>query len=203
MAQSAEQIFRVAHEHLESARFGLEDMRSRPQRLQSGLRNAVVFARAVSFALQNLRGVVPDFDVWYTPQQEAMRSEPLMKYFSDLRTAIEKKADSHVGHTGHVSFNPGDMHRFEPRPPNAIGFFIGDANGGSGWEVRRADGTKERYYIDLPPDIGTLTTHLDGVPSEFSHVAAQDLVARYLERMAKLLTDAESQFLPKREGGWD
>jgi len=44
---------------------------------------------------------------------------------------------------------------FGPQPPGATSFFIGDELGGTGWEVSQPDGSTEKYYIDLPEEIGT------------------------------------------------
>ncbi len=59
--KSVQDVIRAAEERLQTARFGLQDM-SKPERAQSGLYNAVVFGRMVTFALQNLRNIAPDFD---------------------------------------------------------------------------------------------------------------------------------------------
>src|SRR4029077_19190997 len=148
--RSASDVIRAAEERLQTARFGVEDM-ARPKRMQSGLYNAVVFGRMVTFALQNLRSVAPEFDQWYAPKQEDMRSDPLMKYFNDLRSNIEKKVDRHTASQLKMrSFSTADIQRFQPAPPGANSFFIGDSNGGSGWCIERPDGTVEKYYVDLP-----------------------------------------------------
>src|SRR5262249_17042181 len=101
MAKHPADVIQAAEDRLRTARFGLADM-DNPDRNRSGLYNAVVFGRMVTFALQNLRSIVPDFDEWYAPHQEAMRSDPLMKYFSDLRTEIEKKTDTPTRVSTHI-----------------------------------------------------------------------------------------------------
>jgi hypothetical protein len=65
MARAAASIISEAEDLLRTAEFGLEDMKLRPGRARSGLRNAVVFGRISTFALRNLRSVVPEFDAWY------------------------------------------------------------------------------------------------------------------------------------------
>ncbi len=200
VAQSIEQVIQVAKERLETAQFGLEDMLRRPERFQSGLCNAVVFGRAVTFALQNLRSVVDNFDDWYCPMQEQMRCDPLMRYFHDLRTEIEKTVNRHTSTSVFIrSFNSTtDMQRFQPAPPRATSFFMGDQNGGCGWEVQRADGSTEKYYIDLPSDIGEVTVHLHTVPEQFRNTPATDLLAAYLDKLEALITSATEHFLPKK-----
>ncbi len=160
-------VFQAVNDRQKVARFGLEDMKN-PQRTRSGLYNAVVFGRMVTFALQNLRSVVEGFDVWYGPKKEEMKTDPLMNYFHELRTDIEKRTEAHTAVSAHIkSLSGGDLKRFQPAPPGATSFFIGDQNGGSGWELKRADGTVEKYYIDLPPDIGEVAVHL---PKRLSHI---------------------------------
>jgi hypothetical protein len=190
------EIIREAEELLQTAKFGLQDM-VKPERARSGLRNAVVFGRAATFALQNLRGKIPDFNQWYSPKQEAMKADPLMDYFHNLRTQIEKQASTPTTSRGRIEkFSFGDMKRF-PAPPNAKGFFIGDSSGGSGWEVLKSDGSIEKYYIDLPSDIGQLQMTLPGAPGG-NTLSAQDLVAAYLEKIERIVREARQKFLPSR-----
>jgi hypothetical protein len=147
-------VLLAASQRLQTAQFGLEDMK-RPERAQSGLYNAVVFGRMVTFALQNLRHKAPGFDPWYNAKQEQMRSDPLLRFFHDLRTQIEKQTRQHTAPGFHIrSFGPDEFERLKPAPPNAVSFFMGDMTGGSGWEIRTADGTIQKYYVNLPADIG-------------------------------------------------
>ena len=190
-------IIREAEELLQTAKFGLQDI-VKPERARSGLRNAVVFGRSVTWALQNLRGKAPDFDQWYSLKQEAMKADPLMDYFRDLRTQIEKQASTPTGFRGRIKqFSSDDIKRFYPAPPNAAGFFIGNSSGGSGWEVFKSDGSIEKYYIDLPPDIGQLQMTLPGAPDGRT-LSAQDLVAAYLEKIEQIVREARQKFLPSR-----
>jgi len=188
-------VFRAVDDRQKAARFGLEDMKN-PERSRSGFYNAVVFGRMVTFALQNLRGVADGFDEWYSAKQEEMKQDPLMKYFYDLRTDIEKQTNRHTAPLTHIkSFDPGqDMRRFQPAPPGATGFFIGDQNGGSGWDVKLADGTIQKYYVDLPPDIGEVTVRLPKAPEPFANVPAHQLVEKYLSYLDGLVAEAKARF---------
>jgi hypothetical protein len=73
-ARSAEQVAQEAEELLQTAYFGLADLRGKPER-RSGLRNAVVFGRNTTWALQNLRHIVPGFDDWYAPIHDTRPSK--------------------------------------------------------------------------------------------------------------------------------
>jgi hypothetical protein len=86
MAGSVAVVIRSAEDRLRTARFG----------------DAVVFGRMVTFALQNLRSVVPEFDGWYQAKQEEMKSDPLMRYFYQLRTKIETQVGRHTSSSVHI-----------------------------------------------------------------------------------------------------
>jgi hypothetical protein len=45
----------------------------------------------VTFVLQKLRTPEPSFDEWYAPIQAEMVEDPLLRYFSNLRTEIAKE----------------------------------------------------------------------------------------------------------------
>lgn len=167
-----------------------------PDRMTSGLYNAVVFGRMVTFALQNLRGKVEGFDEWYEAKQAEMANDPLMRYFRDLRTAIEKKTDRHTIQSVNLeSFSPSaDMRRFGPPPPNAGTFFMGDQNGGSGWEINRSDGTKDKYYVSIPTDLAEVQVTLRDAPEQYRGMAAPKLLETYLGRMQELVDEAKEKF---------
>jgi hypothetical protein len=145
--------------------------------------------------------VTPDFDAWYAPKQAEMKADPLMRYFHDLRTSIEKKAATPTVPSVHIhSFTSDTMKRLEPRPPGAIGFFVGDQNGGSGWRVRLPDGSEEPYYVELPQDVAEVHLHLPGAPppQTGSGNKAVDLVAAYLSKVKALIDEARLKFVAKR-----
>jgi hypothetical protein len=158
-ARTADAILRAAEDTLRTAEQGLSDVvNGPPERRLAGLRNAVVFGRAVTNVLENLRGVDPAFDAWYKPVAAAISDDPLMRFFYKLRSEILKKGS--LGVAGSVSIHnlnlPEDVRRFGAPPPNACGFFAGDAAGGVGWNIRLPDGSIEKYYVDLPADIGRI-----------------------------------------------
>jgi glutaminyl-tRNA synthetase len=195
-SRSAEMIILEAEDLLRTAEFGLDDMRSRPGRARSGLRNAVVFGRNSTWALQNLNSVEPGFAAWYKVKQEQMRNDPLMKFFAELRTEIEKKASTPTATHIHIkSFSAADMQRFLPAPPGAMGFFIGDSAGGTGWEVKKPDGSAERYYVELPNAIGAINLHLPTAPNELSQRPASELVTEYLAKLKLILREARQAFV--------
>jgi hypothetical protein len=96
-------ILRRARETLALARRGLAEVRGHPASRVAGLHNVVVFGRSVSFVLQTLRGVdEARFDKWYAPWQAEMRADPLLNYFSELRTEILKEGLPPVSASVHI-----------------------------------------------------------------------------------------------------
>lgn len=91
MKEIKETLARVA-ETLQTAEFGLRMLRSDdPTVRRTGLRNLIVFGRAVTNTLQGLRSHTLDFDSWYKPWVERMRADEVMRYFYRLRSEILKQ----------------------------------------------------------------------------------------------------------------
>jgi hypothetical protein len=69
---------------------GLRDMQEADQdRILLGFLGVVVFGRSMTLVMQNLRSHDQEaFDSWYSPWQEEMKDDPLMRYFSVLRTKV-------------------------------------------------------------------------------------------------------------------
>lgn len=190
-------------ETLETAKRGLEDVldTSRVRRM-SGLRNLIVFGRSVTFVLQNLRSATVEFDEWYAPHQHAMKSDPLMRFFVDARNKLEKQGKLEIHMSGNFSFKGTDIRKFGRPPIGARGFFIGDTLGGSGWEVQLADGTIEKYYVDLPESIGVVNQHFAELSEmDFPELAGQpieQLSETFINNLTTLVNEAKKRFLDKQ-----
>ncbi|MDB5610271.1 MAG: hypothetical protein JWP25_7171 [Bradyrhizobium sp.] len=118
-----------------------------------------------------------------------------MGFFWNLRTEIEKTAERQdASYSSIESLNVNDIQHL-PRPPGAFSFFIGDRNGGTGWEVKLPDGSIEKYYIK-PPDSWQVRAGLvlSKAPDEFKGADARNLVGRYLDRMESIVADARKKF---------
>ena len=84
----------VARRTLERAEFFLE------RAAQSGIDDrtvfrhyfeaAIVFGRSVTFHIQSEFAHRPDFSTWYQVQQDAMRANPLSRFFLDQRNFVLK-----------------------------------------------------------------------------------------------------------------
>jgi hypothetical protein len=197
--RTTKEILANAEDALFTAKLGLEHVKSSdPKTRIAGVRNVVVFGRAVTNILQNLRSTEPEFDKWYAPHVASMRANPLLRYFYELRTEILKQGTLKTGASMMFTGNPMDiMRRFKP-PPRAKGFFIGDNIGGSGWQVETDDGAIEKYYVTIPDDIPGVELdvhiHLVGAPDEYKHAPADQVCELYLDTLSKLLTDARRHF---------
>ncbi len=202
---TTEDIIKRVEETLITAEYGLEDLiNGPPEKKLVGLRNLVVFGRAVTNVLQNLRSTESDFDEWYTKYQEEMESDPLMRFFYDLRSKILKEGLIKVSTQTYIrKLNiPEDLGRFGPPPPNTIGFFIGDGIGGCGWEVHLPDGSKEKYYVELPPDIGSISLHFPEPPKshlgqEIKDSNIETLSRMYINYLCQMVESAKKIFKSK------
>lgn len=192
----ARAAIRSAEQKLETARFGLADMKLGSDRFDAGLMNAVVFGRMVTIALQNMATSTPEFGAWYEAHRDSLKSDPLMRFFVRMRNEIEKQVKDHKSSHVHVRNLDLDILRRFPRPPGASSFFIGDSLGRSGWKFELPNGEEEheRYYVIMPEGIVQSKICLDGVPEEYSDVEAVELVERYLGKLECLVAEARSKF---------
>ena len=195
-SRTATQVLSQAEETLRTARRGYQDfIGSDPSRRMSGLRNAVVFGRAVTNVLENLRSRVEDFDGWYEPRSAALAKDAGFRRLYKLRSEILKRGTLQVSNSIHViHLNTQDLAPLMANPPaGAQSFFIGDTAGGSGWEVKLANGEVEKFYLQLPPTVNvTHDFHLD------TTTGAQQvggLLERYLEEMESMIRDAKAEFV--------
>ena len=80
-----EEVHRFWHECAE----GYQD----PEEFRIKLNACIQAARNLTFALQKEKDLIPDFDEWYPAWQEAMKSDPVMRWLHDARTQIVHKGD--------------------------------------------------------------------------------------------------------------
>jgi hypothetical protein len=199
-----EAVIRRAEETLQTAKHGYDDLIGQnKKRSFTGLRNLIVFGRSVTWVLQNLRSVIgEDFDHWYLPEQEKLKNDPIMRYFVKARNELEKQGKLNVVTRAKLHFSTEDIRKLGPPPPRAKAFFIGDQFGGSGWEVELPDGSKEKYYVELPVGMGELRQRFSnftesGAP-ELNGKSVEELCEIYLERLEMLLDGAIERFLGQK-----
>jgi hypothetical protein len=190
---------------LANAKHGLEELREAdPAVRPRGIYNVAVFGRSVTLVLQAMRGVEDArFDEWYAPRLEAMKADPLMRYFVELRNEILKEGrPTGGGMSVHIEHLTGDDIRelTANPPPGATSFFIGDYRGGSGWFVQLPDGTTDTYYVRLPDDVRvTVSDHLPNPPTEhrgkaIKNTSIESLCRLYVRYLEELVDDAEREF---------
>ncbi len=200
-------ILKDTGDTLETAEYGLQDLTGDiVERRLPGLRNLVVFGRAVTNVLQRLRGKVQDFDKWYAKYTVEMKSDPLMKYFYNLRSEIIKEGT--VKTSWRTQFKDLDLQINSKRvrvnsksfksPPNAKNFFV-DGVGRSGWDVQLPDGSIEKYYIKLPSNAITISLNFKNPPrshlgKEIEDSSTKSLSTMYIDYLHKMVDDAKNTF---------
>ncbi len=201
-------ILRDAFETLQTAEWGLADvLGADPRRRMPGLRNLIVFGRAVTNVVQNIRSAVggDHFDAWYSPLQDEMRQDELLRYFYQRRSEILKEGSvGQVTTSMHISqLNTSELQPLmQNPPPGAKGFFIGDQLGGSGWEVELPDGSITKYYVALPEDLSrriTTRLHFSDPPSthkgrSLADTSIEALAQHYVAYLRTLLEAAQQHF---------
>lgn len=205
-SRTAVEIVRAVDDMLETAKRGLQDLRGiDPEKKFIGLQNLVVFGRAVTNVLQNLRSIDREaFDRWYEPYRAQMEDDELMRFFYELRSEILKRGNLPVSagvHIHHLVLSE-DLSRFGLPPKGAVSFFIGDSKGRSGWDVKLPDGSTETYYVHWPEDMLSVNVLFSSPPS--SHLGnpirkrnAEDLGELYFEYLREMVADAHRAFAPK------
>lgn len=210
LSSQAYQILSRVDDTLATALQGFNDLCGADKtRRMTGLRNLLVFGRSVTFVLQNLRSVnQPEFDAWYEVEKRELQGNALARYFVEARNELEKQGKLSVGTRTYInSFSGGDISKFGPPPAGAKCFFIGDNLGGSGWEVNLGGDQIEKYYVELPQSIGSVTQHFTNLPSAadpaLSGSTIEELCGRYVSLLTELVQRAHTHFgstPPKRTG---
>jgi hypothetical protein len=190
-----------ADDILSTAKLGFEDLQSKNKaRRYSGLRNLIVFGRSVTFVLQNLSSIEPGFEEWYEDIRGELKSDPLMGYFLEVRNNILKQGKMQVSTSAHIkSFSTADIKKFGPPPPGAKSFFIGDEIGGSGWLIELANGSEEKYYVEIPTSIAEIKQVFPDLPEavdkRLKNKSIEELCEMYLVKLESIIDRARKQFL--------
>ena len=196
-------IIEEANNTLFTAYLGLKLLKgSDPKERIAGLRNLIVFGRAITNVIQNLRKTEGQkFDDWYQPKVDEMRNDEISKYFYKLRSEILKEGTLNVHSSMAFSGNPGLlMQKFQP-PPGAKGFFLGDRIGGCGWEVEIEEGYIEKFYVDIPDNIPgidlNISLHFSSAPENLKDKTIIQMASDYLSFLDNLVDEAKNQFLKR------
>ena len=162
------------------------------------MHNVVMTGRTVTFVLKNMQHVAPNFQTWYKPWEDEMRQDPLLRYFKDLRNKIEKQGREGAVNNLYINFF-NTSRDVPPAPPGATSFFMGDENGGSGWEVRLEDGSIQKIYIELPERMGRTWFSFEGLPDEhlgssITDDTLENVSRLYVNYLQRLVSAAEEEF---------
>lgn len=198
--RKADEILTNAFDLLGTAKAGVDMLHATdPSQRKLGIRNLAVFGRAITNVLQQLRSFSSDFDSWYEPWVERMKNDPIVSHFYKIRSEIlkEGKLSTNVS-TQLRSFNPVALMAVVPKPPGATSFFIGDTNGGSGWEVPSSTGEILNFYVDLPKDLPGIdievSMHFADASPEIEAANIVDLSDHYYEELRQICEDAKHKF---------
>jgi hypothetical protein len=155
------------------------------ERRLAGLRNVIVWTRAVTPIVQQLRSRVDGFEEWYGPWRSEMEDDPMLKYLYDLRNVVLKEGGlPPISSALHIArLSSADL---PPAPPGARSFFIGDPLGGIGWEVDLPDGTTGKVYVALPTEMAQSWHGFADIPA--THLG-QPLIDRSLENVCRLYVE--------------
>lgn len=201
MKRTTESVLNDLKRSLDSAKYALEDFLGGPtNKKSSALMNFSVWGRSVTFTLQGLRSIEEDFDTWYAPYVKVMEKDPLIRFFKERRNTHLKKGDIEVKRIlRNVNFSSEEFLKKYPKPENAVGYFLGDENGGSGWTIRLPDGREEKKYVDLDEEIATASIEFINPPNshlerEIKDTSVNNLCNLYLEYLDNLVSDAFQKF---------
>ncbi len=175
------------------------------QKKDAGLRNAIVFGRAVTNALQKLRGNLnkEEFNRWYESWQTKMKSDPGMKQLYMMRSQILKEGILDADHGMSIERLDSDnlVDVLKLAPPGTESFFIGDQTGGSGFIVKTVSGEEEKYYIELPESIiARPVLEIKELPPYTTYDGSDientsQLLDYYYQFLAIMVNDAKLHFL--------
>lgn len=196
-----DQILQSTEDTLATAKYGYQDLLSGNRSTKfAGFRNLIVFGRSVTFMLQSLRAAVGNerFDNWYEPQQALMKSDLVLKYFMKLRDDLEKQGKLPASSSIQLRRIPPDLMNKYHKPPGTVGIFIIDQMGGSGFEVELLNGSKEKYYVELPSDIASVKRHFKEIPApdddELKTKTIEELSSYFISKLDTLLNEARCEF---------
>jgi hypothetical protein len=199
-SDAARKVLTDARVTLRKAELGLHDVGdAHADRRRAGMANVIVWGRAVTNVLQQLRSKAPGFEDWYRVCQEEMRADPLLRFFYVWRSQSLKEGVDPPTSTSTLlrHFSSDDI----PSPPKNARAFMLDGHGRPFWEVERGDGSIERVPADVPNLNVENFLDLDDVPPEHMGEpildrSAMNVCRLYLEYLGALVAEAEALFGP-------
>jgi hypothetical protein len=201
VTESVKDILRMAHETLDTAHLGYAVVRDVPSRSVAGLRNVVIFGAAAVAILDKLRAADATAEAWYKPVRKKLGASVLVRLFEQLRAEFRKRDDAGVSSQARLkTFNyPADLDKLGKRPLRASELFMGDEIGGTGWEVEVFSGMREKYYVVLPAEYGTVDEFLANcavvqTSRDPRKIDIAKVCDQYVSTLDEVLRGAELQF---------
>lgn len=198
----------------------MENFDSAPGQMRATISRIAVEGRSITNIIQNLRNKVDGFDDWYNVKVDEMRNDALLRFFYQLRTETLKEGKDRIrglqmkpqpnaqiqiesgkGITVAKKLASGEVHStFFPEPENTKGTFMGDSNGGCGFNVVTADGSIRKKYIHIPSEVIEVSLLFERPPTMHNGQLLADATPRYLcqlyvRYLQKLCLEAEKKFV--------
>ena len=159
-----------------------------PNRFRISLNNTIQTLRNVTFVLQKAKSVFPAFDDWYSPWQEAMRADDLMKWLVTARNIIVKQGDLETHSMARVSIIDSwfDPPKFEMEvtpftPTEEFAYLMG-----------------ERVPKGIRCDVGILRVERRWVHDKLPEKEILNCLAHSFSVIGKILFDAHNVLLDKQ-----
>jgi hypothetical protein len=195
------ELLRIAHETLDTAHLGYAVVRDVPARRLPGLRNVAMFGGMVCALFEELHDSGPQGREWYRSIRKKLKDSVVTRLFRELQEEFRKRDAAGVSSQARLrTFNyPADLDKLGKRPAKATELFMGDEIGGTGWEIELAPGRRNKYYVVLPAEYGTVDGFLSSTPivqtsRDPRPVDIVDACDRYVSLLDDTLRGAELHF---------
>jgi hypothetical protein len=202
-------IFERIEETIEMAEHGLAGWCGDDNDLRiPGLKNFLVYARAITNVVQNLRNKVEGFDAWYCDVEARMRSDDRMRYLYKLRTEILKAGATPVAFSieprppwRNVRMDSRDLET--PPFPGAQWLLKAD---GASWEGISETGEPFKVWSKVPHQWGLYWQtfgDLPGlpVPEKLRRVSITETCEAHLQALCAIVDEAIERFYPNGSAG--
>lgn len=177
-------------ERLREAELAAKDVRSDdPERRTPGVVHVANAGYAILEGLHLLKRKVPNFDGWLGPQIAEIESDPMLRFFSDIRTGATHLAQlTPASHAQSFHFKQNEL--WTSRPPGANRFTT-DQYGRAYWHGTNPDGTMWARPATPPPGMMEVefvfqsppTSHLGKPISKLTAAEICDLYVAYLGKL--------------------
>jgi hypothetical protein len=189
--KSASSALSDAKLRMARVRLALNDFaREDPERRTAGLHDVIVYGRTVTWVLQGLRYVVPEFDQWYDAKEQTVLAAPVCKYFTTVRNRIEKEGNFAIVESGEVTdAYAHDLHMRYAAPP---GWSLMMGRPGAWWfegphgdriPIQAASGVHHGLFVGR-------RRHPVNPPPELEGVLLETMIAEYVTILADLVGEA-------------